>query len=190
MIRNLYSSIGSPLIFLVILAPLTIWLDYVTRPPAYIKDAGLYRNPDHIVENLIGVRVDHEHGIQRQFTAKRLFHYLDDEVTQLEQVSFTNLDSEKPPMRLSADLAVVRNKGKDIDLMENIVAVRGTDEDKAKITLTTDFLHLDPDENLVTTDRTVTISRLDTTIQALGLEFNNRIGEIRLLSNVKAINKK
>lgn len=190
MIRRSYSNISSPLIFLIILALLTFWLDYVTRPPEHGKGDELYRNPDYIVENLAGVRVDHEQGIQRRFSAQKLLHYLDQEITHLERISFVNLDPEKPLMRISAGRAVVKEKGKDIDLMENVTAEREVDDEKAKITLATDFLHLNPDENMITTDHVVTITRYKTKIEAKGLEFNNRIGEIQLLSAVRAVNNK
>ncbi len=190
MIRRLYSNISSPLIFFIVLALLTVWLDYVTRPPEHDKGDDLYRNPDYIAENIVGVRIDHTQDIQRQFSARMLLHYLNEEVTQLNHISFVNLDPEKPLMHISADRALVKEKGKRIDLIENVTAVRGTSDDKGKITLVTDFLHLNPNENLITTDHAVTITRFKTKIEAKGLEFNNRIGEMKLLSAVKAVNNK
>lgn len=182
--------ISSPLILLLILALVTFWLDHMTRPPEYVQDENLNLNPDYIVEELSGFRMDYEHQIQRKFTAHKLFHFLDSEVTQLEQVSFTNADPKNPLMRLYANRAEVINKGEDVYLTGNVTAVRGTDEDNGNITLVTDFLHLIPKENLVKTDQPVTISRFDTTIKATGLEFDNRVGMIQLLSSVRAVNTK
>lgn len=182
--------IRSPLILMVLLILLTVWLDRVTRPPEQIKDDGLYLNPDYIVEDLSGIRVDYERAIQRKFTAQKLFHYLDDEVTELEHTNFINTEPGKPPMRLSANRAVIKSKGKDIYLTGDVTAIRGADDEKGRITLTTGFLHLIPDENLVKTDQPVTISRFKTTIHSNGLEFNNQTGMIQLLSNVKAVNRK
>ncbi len=182
--------ISSPLIFFIILALLTFWLDRVTRPSGQTTDDSLYLNPDYIVEELSGIRMDHEHEIQRKFTAKKLFHYLDEEVTQLEQIGFMNSGPGSPLMRLYADRAEVRSKGKDIFLTGHVTAIRGMDDEKDKITVRTDYLHLIPDESLVKTDRVVTISRFNTTIDATGLEFDNRAGMIQLLSRVKAVNKK
>lgn len=180
--------ISSPLILLILLALLTFWLDRITRPSEQIRDNNLYVNPDYIVEDLSGIRIDYEREIQREFTAEKLFHYLDEEVTQMEQVSFINTEPEKPLMRLHADRAEVKSKGKNIYLMGNVTAIRGADDEKSKITLMTDFLQLIPDENLVKTDQAVTITRLNTTIHSTGLEFNNRIGVMQLLSKVKSVN--
>lgn len=190
MIRRPYAKIGSPFILLVILALVTFWLDYATRPSEHAKSDDLYRNPDYIAEKLIGVRTDHDQGIQRQFSAQKLMHYLGEEITQLEQVSFINMDPGKPLMQLSAERATVKRKGRDIDLMQNVTAVRGAEDEKSKITLVTDLLHLYPEENLVMTEHAVSISRYKMKIEAKGLEFNNRTGEMQLLSSVKAVNSR
>lgn len=179
---------SSPLIFLIILVLLTFWLDLLTRPSEQNKNDNVYPNPDYIVEGLSGIRVDHERDIQREFSAQKLVHYLGDKVTHLAQASFINIDPENPLLRLQADQAEIKNKGEDIYLTGNVFAVRGTDDEKNKLTMKTDFLHLVPDENLVKTDQAVIITRLNTTIHATGLEFNNRVGMIHLMSKVSAIN--
>lgn len=179
---------SSHLIFFVILILLTFWLDVLTRPPEKNKNDNAYFNPDYIVEDLSGIRVDHNQGIQREFSAQKLRHYLEEKVTQLEQTNFISIDPGNPLMRLHADHAEIKNKGADIYLTGNVSAMRGVDDDKNKITLSTDFLYLIPDENLVKTDRAVTITKLNTVIHATGLEFNNRIGKIQLLSKVSAVN--
>jgi lipopolysaccharide export system protein LptC len=134
--------------------------------------------------------MEYDQEIHRKFAARKLFHYLSENVTQMEHVSFTNTQPDKPPIHLQADRAEVRNKGENIFLRDNVTAVRGTDHEKGKITLTTHFLHLVPHQNLVTTDQPVTISRMSTTIQAIGLELNNETGIIRLIDQVRAVNHK
>lgn len=189
MIRRTHPYISSPLAFLIMLALLTVWLDYITRPAEYVKDDTL-RNPDYLIESLTGVRVDFEQGIERRFSAQKLLHYFNEEITQLEQTSFIHSDPGKPPMRISADHAVVRDKGKDIDLSGNVIAVRGAEGDKNKIMLATDFMHLDPKASRVATDHDVTLSRSNSKIMAKGLEYDARAGEMKLLSAVRAVNYK
>jgi lipopolysaccharide export system protein LptC len=182
--------ISFPLIFFAFLILATIWLDQLTRPSEKTKGDDTYRYPDYIVEDLSGTRMDHERTIQRKFSAKKLFHYLDEETTQMEQISFINTELENPPIRLHADYAEVKGKGKNIYLVGNVTALRETDDEKNKMTLSTNFLHLIPEENLAKTDQSVTISKLHTTINAVGLELNNQTGVIRLLTRVKAVNNK
>lgn len=177
-----------PLILFIVLALLTFWLDRITRPLEQTRDDDLYRNPDYIVEDLSGIRMDHERTIQRKFSAKKLYHYLSEDVTQMRQINFINAEPEKSLIRLQADRAEIKGNGNNIYLMGNVTALRGADDEKGKVTLLTDFLHLIPEENLVKTDRPVTISRLNTTINAVGLELDNHVGMIQLLTQVRAVN--
>lgn len=182
--------ISFPLVLFIFLILLTFWLDQITRPPEQAKDDDLYRNPDYIVEDLSGIRVEYGRAIQQKFTADKLFHYLNENVTQMEHVGFVNTQPEKPLIRLQADRAEVRNKGENIFLTNNVTAIRGADDEAGKITLMTNFLHLIPGESLVKTDQSVTILRLHTTIHATGMELNNQSGIIQLLAQVKAVNNK
>ncbi|PXW81602.1 lipopolysaccharide export system protein LptC [Nitrosomonas sp. Nm84] len=182
--------ISFPLVLFILLILLTFWLDRITRPSEQTKDDDLYRNPDYIVEDLSGIQVEYGRAIQREFTAQKLFHYLNENVTQMEHISFMNTEPDKPLIRLQADRAQVRNKGENIFLMNNVTAIRGADDEKGKITLMTNFLHLIPDEGLVKTDQAVTILRLQTTINAIGMELDNQSGMIQLLTRVKAVNTK
>ena len=185
MVNRLHFSFS--LILLIVLIALTVWLDQVTRPSEQNKDNGALHTPDYIVEDLSGSRSDHEHGIQRKFTARKLLHYVRDEVTQLEQIGFVNVDPHNPLLRLQADRAEIRNKGDNIFLMDNVTAIRGEDQEKGKITLMTHFLNLLPKESLAKTDQQVTITRLLTTINAQGMELDNRSGKIELLNHVKVV---
>lgn len=89
---------------------LTFWLDVLTRPPEKNKNDNAYFNPDYIVEDLSGIRVDHNQGIQREFSAQKLRHYLEEKVTQLEQTNFISIDPGNPLMRLHADHAEIKIK--------------------------------------------------------------------------------
>ncbi|MER2510924.1 MAG: LPS export ABC transporter periplasmic protein LptC, partial [Nitrosomonas ureae] len=88
-------------------------MDVLTRPLEKNKNDDTYFNPDYIVEDLSGIQVDHEQGIQREFSAQKLLHYLDERVTQLEQTNFISIDPGNPLMRLYADQAEIKNKGAD-----------------------------------------------------------------------------
>ena len=56
--------------------------------------------------------MDYMRGTERKFTAKELFHYLDEKVTELERVNFISTEPEKPLIRMFADRAVVMLDGK------------------------------------------------------------------------------
>lgn len=184
MIGRLHPSV--PLALLVLLASLTFWMINAVVPPL-TQVNNLDRNPDYIIENLSGVRIDHGSAVQRTFAAKKLLHYLDGDITHMEQPYFTNTEPQNPMMRVKAEKAVISGNGEDIYLTGNVTALRGPDNDNDKVIMLTSFLHIIPDENMVKTDKTVVIARKNTTINAVGLELDNGTGIIRLLSRVRAI---
>jgi lipopolysaccharide export system protein LptC len=177
-------------ILLVGLFALTVWLDKVTQPLSMAPELDFYQQPDYVIERTSGLRVEHEKNIRRVFYANKTFHYINQDLTQLESIQFINSEVGKPPFRVFADHAELRNHGEDIFLNGNVTVIRGLDGDKAKITLKTDKLHLLPSENKVKTDKSVMISRLNTTIHAVGLELNNQTGIVELLSRVRAVDQK
>ncbi len=188
MIRRSYFSFT--FILLAGLIALTIWLDSVIQPLSTAPELDFYQQPDYIIAHISGLRVEHEKNTHRFFHAKKMFHYINQDLTQLENIQFTNIETGKPPFRVFADHAELRNHGEDILLNGNITVIRGLNEDKGKITLKTDKLHLLPDENKVKTDKSVMISRLNTTIHAVGLELDNHTGMVELLSRVRAVDQK
>ncbi len=175
-----------PLILLVSLALLTFWLDRATLPRTTVSDDDFYLNPDYIVENISGIRMDHQRVVHRTFLAEKMLHYLNEDATYLEQVRFINTQPDSPVIRLRADQAKLYNSGENIYLTGNVAVLRGV-ENEDMLTMMTNSLHLIPGENLVKTDQSVTISRLNTTVKAIGMEFDNDTGMVQLLSRVRAV---
>ncbi|MCP5245603.1 MAG: LPS export ABC transporter periplasmic protein LptC [Burkholderiales bacterium] len=187
MFRRPYFSFST--ILLIGLVALTLWLDEVTKPLSPTTDADFYDEPDYIIENISGLRIEHDKNTHSTFHAKKMLHYLNRDLTELEHIRFVHSKPEKQPFLVFADYAAIHNNGENIFLTGNVTAMRGFDKDKKKITLKTDMLHLIPGQDIVKTDKEVIISRLNTTINAIGLELDNQTGMIELLSRVRAVNQ-
>ena len=52
--------------------------------------------------------------------------------------------------------------------------------------MVTDSLHLVPDQEIVKTDRPVTITKMNTIVNSVGMQLNNKTGIIELHSKLKA----
>lgn len=87
---------------------------------------------------------------------------------------------------MTSDRAELTEDGNDIFLTENVAIIRGEDLDQDKVTMLTDFLHLIPDTDIAQTDRPVTVIRMNSVLNAVGLFMNNQTGEILMQSRVKA----
>ncbi len=171
------------------LAVLTLLLDHVTKPLPQSVDLDLPYQPDYVIENISGLRVEHSKTTQQIFYANTLLHYLDQDLTHLKRIRFQHLKPDTPPFRVTANHAEIHNNGKDIFLTDHVTVVRGEDEDHGKITLETSLLHLIPDQERAKTDRPIVISKLNTTVTATGMQLNNQTGVIELLSHVHVVDR-
>ncbi len=183
MTRSLFSR---PSVWLIILLLLTLWLDNVLQRPNLQPDNLAQQEVDYIIENLDGIQVNHEFERNRLFTADKLTHYPAKDVTQLEHVRFTSIEPDKPLLRVTSNQAELTKDSNDIFLTGNVSIIRGEDLDKDKVTMLTDFLHLIPDTDIAQTDQPVTVIRMNSVLNAIGLFMNNQTGEILMQSRVKA----
>lgn len=184
---NSHLRFSFPFILIAVLALLMFWMNYVVVQPTAAQDDGLFNHPDYIVENLSGIQMNHESSIQHVFSAKKMLHHLDEEITYLEQPYFISNEPEKPVMRIKAEKAELWKGGENIHLTENVTVLRGMDGAEDKITMVTTYLHLMPDDNIARTDKSVAIAMKNATMNAVGLELDNHTGVLQLLSKVRAV---
>jgi lipopolysaccharide export system protein LptC len=80
---------------------------------------------------------------------------------------------------------MLSNNGENAYFTGDVQVRRAAYADNAEMALYTSFLHAIPNEDLVKTDREVTMVSGNSTVKAVGLEFDNKKRELKLLSNVK-----
>lgn len=179
---------GPVVLLMILLVLLTFWLDQTIQQPKVSEDNGLNHYPDYIVENLSGVQVAHDKEIQQIFSAEVMTHFPTGDVTYFEQVDFSSIQPDQRLTRINANLAELFDGGKNIYLKGDVFVSREKDIDK--LTMTTQFLHLIPDDEIAKTDHPVTIKRMNTIVHAVGMELNDRTGRIDLKTKVKARDEK
>ena len=185
MISRLHFSFS--FILFIVLALLMFWMNYVVTPPMTAEDDGLFNYPDYIVENLSGIQLNHENAVQRVFSAKEMLHFLDEEITYLEDPYFISTEPKKPAMHVKARRAELSENGENIHLIENVTVLRGMDDDEDKITMVTSYLHLIPDEDIARTDQVVAITMKSATLDAVGLVLNNHTGFLSCCHESKSL---
>jgi lipopolysaccharide export system protein LptC len=184
----IHRLLPSPIALLTILALLTLWLDQAIQYPRSREDYDSNHQPDYIIENLAGVQVAYDKARQLLFSADVMTHYPAGDMSYYEQVDFTRLQPDKPLVRISADYAEF-DDGKDVYLKENVFIIREKGLDR--VTMRTEFLHLIPDVEIAKTNQPVTLVKMDMTVNAVGMELNDRTEKIDLKSRVKVqVNKR
>lgn len=179
-----------PLALLILLAALTFWLDRAVQPPTPARDGSSRHDPDYIVENFSATRMGLDGAPRYTLSAKKMLHYPDDDTTHLEQPRFVSTEPAKPTLRAKADQATLSSKGENVYLSGNVIMLREAGDSQGETTITSRFLHIIPDDDIIKTDKAATITGTGSIINTVGMVLNNRTRIMQLLSQVKIVHNK
>jgi lipopolysaccharide export system protein LptC len=176
----------APVALLLLLALLTFWLDQKVQPPPARPDGSSRHDPDFYVEGFAAAKMNPDGTRRYALTGTRLVHYPADNSTELESPQLVYFDYERAPVTMRAEQAQIALGGEDVYFTGNVQIVRDTYADNPELGVFTTYLHVVPDLELARTDRPVTMVEGNSTASSVGLEFNNKTREIKLLSRVRA----
>jgi len=179
----------SPVLLLGLLAALTYWLNAQIRPGENAFDGSNRHDPDVFVEHFKAVSLDREGRIRQSLEADRAEHFPDDDNTALDHPRIAFTDPGKPRLDVAADRASITGNREHAFFEGHVRAERAATTDAegkpdGPIVFESEFLHVIPKQDRIVTDRPVTISEPRATINATGLEYDNRSKELQLKSRV------
>lgn len=174
-----------PLLLVAVLAAMSYWLERAVQGPAVPRDGSTRHDPDYIVNDFIVHQLGPDGIPVHQLQAKRMLHYPDDDSTHLEHPTLQRYNQGTLTLKISANRAQVSSEGKTVDFHDDVRAVRLPTRERSELTLTTDHLHVIPDDDFARTDRPVTIVDANTKATAIGLELDNKAKNLKLMSNVR-----
>lgn len=180
----------SPVLLLGGLAALTYWLDAQVQPPPPRRDGSERHDPDLYVERFRAVELD-TRGLPKQMIAgKRALHFGDDQMTEIADPELAQTEAGKPATRITATTGRIAGDRKNVWFIGNVRATREAgparpgDQPSGPVTVTTEYLHVVPDTQVVTTDKPVTIEEPRGIIRSTGLALDNKAKTLRLDSAV------
>lgn len=174
-----------PLLLVALLAAMSYWLERAVQGPAAPRDGSTRHDPDYIVQDFVVRQLGPDGIALHQLDAKRMLHYPDDDSTHLEQPTLQRYTQGKLTMKISAHRAQVSSEGKTVDFHDEVKAIRLATETSSELTMTTDHLHVIPDDDFASTKRPVKIVDANTQVTAVGLELDNKAKILKLMSNVR-----
>lgn len=175
----------SPLILVALLAALTFWLDQKVQPPDRLPDGSRRHDPDFVIDGFAAVKMNPDGSRRYALSAKRMVHYPDDDSADLELPKLVYFDYKRAPVTVRSDIARSTLGGEDVFFEGDVQVVRSAHDINPELGIFTSFLHVIPDQELAKTDRLVRMIEGKSTGSSVGLEFDNRSRQVRLLSEVK-----
>lgn len=164
----------------------TYWLDHQAQPELAKSDSNKRHDPDAIMENFSATRLNDQGAPRFIMSATRMQHFPDDDSTALEMPHLTSLSAERPAIHASAKRGILSSKGDEVFLRGDVEILREPSAQQDGFTLRTEYLHALPDQDLLNTDRAVTVVDAHDTIYAIGLEMDNKARTLKLLSQVRS----
>lgn len=175
-----------PLLPLLLLLAATYWLNQQVQPLAPSPNGKLRHDPDYIINNFTATSLDNQGKIRFTISAQKMWHYPDDDSTHVEAPQLVSMFADRPPMHTSALRGTISSNGDEVFLYEDVLIVSPAYGTHSTRTFSTDYLHVVPDEDIADTDHLITMADAKTTMQAVGMELNNRTRTVKLLSRVKS----
>lgn len=175
-----------PLLPLLLLMAGTYWLNQQVESPSS-EAKNLRHDPDYMIDNFTATTLDAQGKIRFVMSANKMWHYPDDDTTHLETPRLESLDSAHPPMHMSSLEGEISSKGEDVFLRKEVTIVRPAYADKSELTFKTDYLHVIPNKDLAKTDQPVAMADARTTLNAVGMELDNKTHIVKFLSRVRTV---
>lgn len=174
-----------PLVPLLLLMAGTYWLNMQVESPDSGANKNLRHDPDYVVDNFTATTLDEKGKIRFVMSAKKMWHYPDDDTTHLEAPRLESMTAEYPPLRITALNGELSSKGDEIYLRNEVLIVRPAYAGKSEMTFNSNYLRVVPHKDIADTDQPVTMTNANSILNAVGMELDNKTHTIKFLSRVK-----
>ncbi|MDR2875457.1 MAG: LPS export ABC transporter periplasmic protein LptC [Methylobacillus sp.] len=163
------------LLLMSLLAALTWWADTVVQTPAPRPDSSARHDPDYILNNFHTLKTDIEGRPKYMLAATEMRHFPDDDSTQLERPHFTQYAlTGNPYTQVESQRGTVTSNGEQIYLTEQVRVLRAATQDQGPLVVTTEYLHITPDDEIARTDQPVTITQDKSVARAGGMIYDKK----------------
>ena len=143
--------------------------------------------PNAIIDNPKITRTDVLGKPQHRLEAKRILHDERGDRSLLEQPVMTSLASDKPKTVVRADTAIATNQQNQIDLSGDVVITRDPFGSQPPVRITTAKATLLVAEETATTDAPVFVQRGLSTLQGVGMRFDQKTQKIDIVSESRMV---
>lgn len=176
------------IIFLVVLF-LTLgsmWVNMVIKKTAMDASSEAQRTePDYIVENFRYFNIKSTGEAQYEAVGTKMTHYPADDTYLIENPVLTTQNKNGQIETISSKEAFVEDFNSKVHMRENVVMKREATAGKGPLTLTSEYVLVFPDEEIMTSDREVVIKSDNSTVTGVGLHANNATREVQISNRAR-----
>lgn len=141
--------------------------------------------PDFYVENFNYVKLTKTGQVQYHFSGARLTHNPQDDSYDIQKPVVTSVGEGRPPITMRSERAHVNSDNSEVHMYDNVHIDRPASPTTEHLHITSEYMLLLPDDEVMKTDKPVVITLDDKArLTGTGMFANNATREFRLSSNV------
>lgn len=176
-----------PLAIVAVMAAMAHWLNHLASQPLPENDAAFRHDPELIVDNLVATAFDRDGNPRYILSAARMLHYTDDETTELTAPRFQHRSATSPTISAEAARGFISTRGDHVHLLDRVRLTRAATADTPELVLTTDYLQITPEAELMRTDRAVELHQGAFSMRADNMLLDGKARSLELKGNVKGM---
>lgn len=167
------------------LAALSVWLLRTVQSQREPVAASRSHTPDYFIENFTASAMDERGKLRDRLRAQVMFHYPDDDSSELTRPHVEIYRQDAPPWRIDSDKGWVSAKGESVLLQGEVFINRDAASKRGPVRIITRDVRIRPKDQYAETDQPVTILHAGAHVDAVGMRAYFEQGRVQLLSTVR-----
>ena len=164
----------------------SMWVNMVIKKTAMDASADIQRTePDYFVENFRYFNLKPTGEAQYEAKGTKLTHYPADDTYLIENPLLITQSRNGQIEIISSKEAFVEDFNTKVHMRKNVVMEREAGAGKGPVKLTSEYLLVFPDEEIMTSNREVTIKSDNSTVTGVGLYSNNATREVQISNRAR-----
>lgn len=143
--------------------------------------------PDYFAERFTYSKLDARGRVTYVIEGRKITHYPVDKHSVIEKPVMHSFSPNRPPTTLQAERATVNGDRTEVRLMDNVILERAQVRGDQALTVTSDYMLVLPEKDIVTTDRRVNIRSGGMQLSGTGMLANNATRQLTLENSVRGI---
>lgn len=158
----------------------SFWLLQIMSSDGGVGQVNVGNDPDYIVENFSFVRMAETGKPRYVISGERLTHRPADNSSVIDKPVVQGLNTEHPPMTMTAQQALVSQNQNQVDLSGDVDIQRPGAANARPLRVRTEALTFLPDEDIAKTDRAIEMKVGTATAHGIGMVANNATQQVEL----------
>lgn len=169
-----------------ILALCSMWVNMVIRKSASDTEALAQRSdPDFIVENFRYFKMKPDGQPQYEAIGTKMTHFPIEDSYLIDNPVIYSLNDYSQFQTIRSQTAYIEDFNTKIHMRDDVVMEREPSARKGPFRLTSEYVLIYPDDEIMTSDKEVTVHDGNAVMTGIGMRGHNATSELQILSNTR-----